>query len=555
MVFGSCSAIQGDQDYFGGPVCNDSGEVDIAVFPRLDGIYPNDNYNMCNHAVKTAGEESILPSDRIDSNTYSHVMWRTLLSTDRPMSCGRRGGKNEVEQGETSSWCNKIRNTGTMCNSVSDDSQINTEDETIVDVMCRIYKSYPPANVVPPAPTVPHTGSRFGDDEPSFFDLTGQSMQFLRCEQQEEDTGSISPRSSTTGSMGVRNLPDPRVVIQLCWKADYELMNYCDRNENYCQDYILDLSTYLDIVARHQRGTMDRACTDCTDECVSRGSWEPVPQDEKLRQIVEEQYYQQQQVQRQSPEFMDMTCDACLQDEEGQRKDSSCWDNENSMMNWYSNSTSGSHVDCGTCYDECSKMKNMYLNGYIEATKFKRCEMLDRSDEEALFAGPVCAHQLDPSSSSGIPVRIGVFLDSQCSQLDPSKRVSDYALNEDGYMMKLSYFMMKYITDTEHSLSCSEDPATYVPLTGLHRSDVARSINQLCSELFQAGTPLKVAEEKGPIILDEIFEVDDDVHNNSSSSSSNSLLAPHGNFFALLLVVVPVFLLAIVQCDWNIVYY
>merc|ERR1712179_111374 len=106
-------------------------------------------------------------------------------------------------------------------------------------------------------------------------------------------------------------------------------------------------------------------------------------------------------------------------------------------------------VDCDSCVDECEKIENMEENGYVDATEFLECQQIyDPEDDNAvgLWAGPMCA-------SSGSKIKIGVFEDENCNNVDNSKNVDDYLVDGDGYQIKLSHALLKTVySDT--CISC-----------------------------------------------------------------------------------------------------
>jgi len=106
-------------------------------------------------------------------------------------------------------------------------------------------------------------------------------------------------------------------------------------------------------------------------------------------------------------------------------------------------------VDCDSCVDECEKIANMEENGYVDATEFLECQQIyDPEDDNAvgLWAGPMCA-------SSGSKIKIGIFEDENCNNVDNSKNVDDYLVDGDGYQIKLSHALLKTVySDT--CISC-----------------------------------------------------------------------------------------------------
>jgi len=111
-------------------------------------------------------------------------------------------------------------------------------------------------------------------------------------------------------------------------------------------------------------------------------------------------------------------------------------------------------VDCDTCVDQCAAYEEMEENGYVDATNFIECQQIGEDDDDAseqqYFVGPVCA-------SSGSAIKLGVFLDEECSEYDSSLSVETFLNKEDNDNgdVTISYDMLKktYNTDT---ISCIE---------------------------------------------------------------------------------------------------
>jgi NAD-dependent dihydropyrimidine dehydrogenase PreA subunit len=68
-------------------------------------------------------------------------------------------------------------------------------------------------------------------------------------------------------------------------------------------------------------------------------------------------------------------------------------------------------IDYDACVDKCDKIENMEENGYIDATEFLKCQMVNDREGDvsgAYFAGPMCA-------SLGTKIKIGIFTDENCA--------------------------------------------------------------------------------------------------------------------------------------------
>lgn len=135
--------------------------------------------------------------------------------------------------------------------------------------------------------------------------------------------------------------------------------------------------------------------------------------------------------------------------------------------------------DCDTCMDECDKIENMEDNGYIDASNYIECQQIYESDDDAndvaYYAGAMCA-------SSGEKIKIGVFLDEECSQLDTSKSVEDYL------EYKLSHGLMKNIYSSS-GVSCTEynwDAENEDDAAADDDEEEEIATTEMCQELYEA---------------------------------------------------------------------
>jgi len=139
-------------------------------------------------------------------------------------------------------------------------------------------------------------------------------------------------------------------------------------------------------------------------------------------------------------------------------------------------------VSCDSCVDECEKIENMEDNGYVEASNFIECQQIGEDDDDGgnqYFAGAMCA-------SNGEKIKIGVFTDEDCSQLDSSLSVEDYI------EAKLSHALLKNIYNTGHTIPCIE-PDWEVPEEEDENGDGNEDeeeeeveANEMCEELYEA---------------------------------------------------------------------
>jgi len=149
-------------------------------------------------------------------------------------------------------------------------------------------------------------------------------------------------------------------------------------------------------------------------------------------------------------------------------------------------------VSCDTCVDECAAYEDMEENGYIDATNFIECQQVAEDDDDGgnqYFVGALCA-------SGGSAIKLGVFLDEECSIYDSSLSVEKY-LNKDNDNnnggFTISYDLLKQTYSTASTIPCVE-PDWEVPEEedeNGNQDDAAEEeeeeveINQMCMELYE----------------------------------------------------------------------
>jgi hypothetical protein len=139
------------------------------------------------------------------------------------------------------------------------------------------------------------------------------------------------------------------------------------------------------------------------------------------------------------------------------------------------------NVDCSTCYTECQKIANMETNGYLDATNFLECQLIYSPQDDSvadLYAGPICASQ-------GSKIKIGVFTDQYCTDLDASKDPDDYLVSEQGTQMKLSHALLK-LTYMDTCISCKEPQNANNNDQGNDAQD-ADDVIEMCETLYNSG--------------------------------------------------------------------
>merc|ERR1712048_1374396 len=131
-------------------------------------------------------------------------------------------------------------------------------------------------------------------------------------------------------------------------------------------------------------------------------------------------------------------------------------------------------ISCDTCSDECEKIANMEDNGYVEASNFIECQEISEEDDGTVYyAGAMCA-------SSGRKIKIGVFSDEYCSQVESNLSVENFI------DAKLSHALLKNVYSSSSGVSCIK------PNWEVQNDDAAEDdeeeeekINEMCQELYQ----------------------------------------------------------------------
>jgi hypothetical protein len=229
------------------------------------------------------------------------------------------------------------------------------------------------------------------------IDLTSYSVKFEQCQFVKTYSDELADEEDTSTVLATQRF----VIFRLC--PD----NYCASCQYNYGEYVVDLETYLEATVEYQQELQENMC-----------------------QVCEEYYENNQQNQDQA----DDAGDEEEQEDGGRRR---------KLVD----------VDYDTCYEECQKIENMEENGYIDAINFLECQMIyDPEDDgnSALYAGPIC-------SSNGSKIKIGVFKDEDCFEVDANKDVEDYLKDEDGYQMKLSHALLKTIYAEDTCISCMEE--------------------------------------------------------------------------------------------------
>lgn len=257
-------------------------------------------------------------------------------------------------------------------------------------------------------------------------DISGYSVKFEKCQFVKAYDDELAEQEDFDTVLATKRF----VVFRLCPDNSCGSCNY-----NY-GEYMVDLETYLEATVQYQQEVQEEMCNAC-QEC---GNWE-----------------NQQQA-----------------DENQQEQNNA----ERKLQDYYYN------VDCDSCYEECMKIENMEDNGYIDATEFLECQMIYDPEDDGkspLYAGPMCASQ-------GSKIKVGVFLDENCFELDSSKDVDDYLMDGDGYQMKLSHALLKTVYAEDSCVSClvPDEEEQNNDNNNNNQDDKEPEVLDMCEQLYEA---------------------------------------------------------------------
>lgn len=255
-------------------------------------------------------------------------------------------------------------------------------------------------------------------------DLTGYSIKFEKCQfvkQYDEEEGGGEDNDTILSTKRF-------VIFRMCPDSSCSSCNY-----NY-GEYIVDMETYLEATLGYKEEVQEQYCETC-NQCYE---W-AAEQAEKEANGEDED-----------------------EDEEEDENAAAC-----------------QSIDTSSCYAECQNIENMEENGYMDASEFTECQQLDYEDNygNVYYAGAMCA-------SSGSRIKIGVFLDEECSIYDSSKDIESYLQNGDGYNMKLSYHLLKQtFAEGECIANCLVEDDEQ---DNDGDDEKEAEVNEVCEELYEA---------------------------------------------------------------------
>jgi len=329
-------------------------------------------------------------------------------------------------------------------------------------------------------PLTPETSVPTQPQQQPYFDLTGGSLQFRSCHralytvdlQQQHDSSSMTSTKQATGTSAQQQQQQSYVAFQLCTGGARLLQNETDRIPmsesngtcqpgHQCQEYVVDIQTYMNATINHMTRKMDEACRACQDMCGSDSMPEPTGNTEASSY-----------------------CDFCRADRYVQVRDDhpvadeACW--SGNQKNSVSRLSLPGVVDCGVCERDCDYVqRSTSSSGYrvVPSQDYAVCKKIS-DDNGGVYAGPACGtHEYTGR------IEIKVFHDEQCLQVDNDQYVSDALWDNDGPRV-VSYDMFDAAT-IELPLSCYVDNPPIVAGLSNNPQNLLETIrNEMCAELL-----------------------------------------------------------------------
>lgn len=256
-------------------------------------------------------------------------------------------------------------------------------------------------------------------DDDYEIDITGYSIKFEKCQFVKAYDDELAEDKDAETVLATKRF----VVFRLCPEGS------CSSCNSGYGEYLIDLDTYLESTVEYFQGYQEAMCETCNNNCAA-------PADDGGQDAAAEGDGQD-----------NADAEAAAADDAGGADDEGgAGRRRRRQLNGKNNYNI--QVDCDVCYEECQKIENMADNDFLEATNFLQCEMIYDPDDDSkgtLYAGPICA-------SNGAKIKIGVFTDDACLNLDSTKEVDDYLINNDA-PAKLSHALLK-MTYSDTCVSC-----------------------------------------------------------------------------------------------------
>ncbi|CAB9499680.1 expressed unknown protein [Seminavis robusta] len=304
----------------------------------------------------------------------------------------------------------------------------------------------------------------------AYFDLTGGSIQFRSC----HTASTLADESPSTPTASARQYSSTTtqsyITFQLCSGGSQLYRNDDERDystvcltEHHCEDYVVDIQTYMNATIHHLSRKIEDACADCHDQCPSDSG--------RPRTAA-------------SSEVPGRTCDFCRVDRYARGNppvDDACW--SGNMEGTYARLSLSSPISCGICQRDCSFVgSSRTMDGGYQVEQsdgYCVCRLLwQGSNGDHLYSGPACGTQEWTGR-----IEIKVFRDENCLEVDNSQFIGDYLMDDDGNPKVLSYGLFDAVT-IDNPLSCYVDnpPST--------TQDAAnQEPNEMCQVLLKESYP------------------------------------------------------------------
>jgi hypothetical protein len=263
--------------------------------------------------------------------------------------------------------------------------------------------------------------------------IASYSIQFEQCQFVKSYSAELAKDDASTTVLSTERF----VLFRLCPG------NCTSCTANY-GEYLVDLDSYLESTVEYFQAYQEAMCEACNQNCY------------------------------QAANNAQAGDDAAAADNAAAGDDAAAADNGGNR-NLGKNKFYNLAPDCTTCLDECDLIDNMEANSVIDATNYLQCQQAYLPDDAntAVYLGPICA-------SSGSKIKIGVFTDADCLNIDDSKEVESVSVN--GVTMSLSNLLLKS-TYTNTCISCKEPVEQNENAEGDANED-ADEVIELCEQLY-----------------------------------------------------------------------
>eukprot|EP00586_Coscinodiscus_wailesii_P000010 CAMPEP_0172477234 /NCGR_PEP_ID=MMETSP1066-20121228/170_1 /TAXON_ID=671091 /ORGANISM="Coscinodiscus wailesii, Strain CCMP2513" /LENGTH=426 /DNA_ID=CAMNT_0013235527 /DNA_START=72 /DNA_END=1352 /DNA_ORIENTATION=- len=272
---------------------------------------------------------------------------------------------------------------------------------------------------------------RLDEDNEVDIDLSAYSIKFVKC----QFIKSYDDELAEEGADSVLKT-NRFIIFRLCPSSS------CAYNYG---EYMVPMDDYLEAAVEYQAEQQEEMCNYCAEVCVN---------DDAAAEGD----------------------DAAEEEEEDEDEDGDEDGDERRKLRSIRRKLA-QNVDCSSCGDECEKIENMEDNGYVEASNFIQCQQIGADDDGTeYYAGAMCA-------SSGEKIKIGVFMDEDCSQLDSSLSAETYI------GAQLSHALLKTVYESDTLVPCVKPnwdvPADDDAANGDDAAEEEVEENEMCVNLYE----------------------------------------------------------------------